>query len=48
MYGENNPDQMTTIVTMPIYGKTPSNMLSRTDGQISTKLGIEQLCLKSI
>ena len=31
---------MTKMAAMPIYGKKPSKIFSRTDGPISTKLGM--------
>ena len=34
----NNLGHMTKMATMPIYGKNPSKIFSRTSGPISTKL----------
>ena len=33
-----NPGHMTKMAAMPIYGKNPSKIFSRTGGPISTKL----------
>ena len=38
----NNPDHMTKMAAMPIYGKYPSKIFSSgTGGPISTKLGMK-------
>ena len=42
----NNPGHMTKMAAMPIYGKNPSKIFSRTGGLISTKLGMKYLWLK--
>ena len=42
----NNPGHMTKMAAMPIYGKNPSKIFSRTSGPISTKLGMKHRCLK--
>ena len=36
----NNPDHMTKMTAMPIYGKNPSKIIFKTAEQISTKLGM--------
>ena len=36
----NGPGHMTTMAAMPIYGKNPSKIFSRTGGSIFTKLGM--------
>ena len=36
-----NPGHMTKMAAMPIYGKNPSKIFSRTGGLISTKLGMK-------
>ena len=36
----NGPGHMTKMAAMPIYGKNPSKIFSRTGGPILTKLGI--------
>ena len=41
-----NPGHMTKMAAMPIYGKNPSKIFSRTGGPISTKLGMKQRWLK--
>ena len=42
----NNLGLMTKMATMPIYGKNPSKIFSRTDGPISKKLGMKHRSLK--
>ena len=42
----NNPGHMTKMDAMPIYGKNPSKIFSRTDGSISKKLGMKHRWLK--
>ena len=42
----NNPGHMTKMAAMPMYGKNPSKIFSRTSGQISTKLAMKHRCLK--
>ena len=37
----NNLGHMTKMAVMPIHGKNPSKIFSRTGGQISKKLGKE-------
>ena len=34
------PGHMTKMATTPMYGKNPSKIFSRTDGTISTKVGM--------
>ena len=41
-----NPGHMTKMAAMPIYGKNPSKIFSRTGGPISTKLGMKDRWLK--
>ena len=41
-----NPGHMTKMAAMPIYGKNPSKIFSRTGGQISMKLGIKHRWLQ--
>ena len=42
-----NPGHMTKMAAMPIYGKNPSKIFfSRTDGLISTKVGVKHRWLK--
>ena len=41
-----NPGHMTKMAAMPIYGKKPSKVFSRTSGPISTKLGMKHRWLK--
>ena len=42
-----NPDHITKMAAMPIYGKNPSKIFfSRTDGPISTKFGMKNRWLK--
>ena len=41
-----NPGHMTKMAAMPIYGKNPSKIFSRTGGPISTKLGMKHRWLK--
>ena len=36
----NGPGHMTKMAAMPIYGKNPSKIFSRTGGPIFTKLGM--------
>ena len=36
----NGPGHMTKMAAMPIYGKNPSKIFSRTGGPISRKLGM--------
>ena len=36
----NGPGHMTKMAAMPIYGKNPSKIFSRTGGPISTKFGL--------
>ena len=42
----NNAGHMTKMTVMPIYGKNPSNISSRTGGPISLKLGMKHRWLK--
>ena len=42
----NNPGHMTKMAAMPIYGKNPSKIFSRTGGSISKKLGMKHRWLK--
>ena len=43
----NNPDHMTKMAAMPIYGKNPSKIFfSRPGGPISKKLGMKHRLLK--
>ena len=42
----NNPGHMTKMAAMPIYGKNPSKIFSRTGELISTKLGMKHQWLK--
>ena len=42
----NNPGHMAKMATMPIYGKKPSKIFSRTGGLISKKLGMKHRWLK--
>ena len=41
-----NPGHMTKMAAMPIYGKNPSKIFSRTNGSISTKLDMKHPWLK--
>ena len=36
----NSPGHMTKMAAMPIYGKNPSKIFTRTGGPIFTKLGM--------
>ena len=40
------PGHMTKMAAMPIYGKNPSKIFSRTGGPVSTKLGMKHRWLK--
>ena len=42
----NNPGHMTKMAAMPIYGKNPSKIFSRTGELISKKLGMKHRWLK--
>ena len=42
----NNLGHMTKMAAMPIYGKIPSKIFSRTGGPISKKLGMKHRWLK--
>ena len=42
----NIPGHMTKMAAMPIYGKNPSKIFSRTGGLISKKLGMKYRWLK--
>ena len=43
----NNSGHMTSMATMPIYGKNPSKIFfSRTGGSIAKKLGMKRRWLK--
>ena len=42
----NNPGHMTKMAAMPIYGKNPSKIFSRTGGSISKKFGMKHRWLK--
>ena len=42
----NNPGHMTKMAAMSIYGKKPSKIFSRTNGLISTKLGMQHCGLE--
>ena len=42
----NNLGHMTKMAAMPIYGKNPSKIFSKTNRQISMKLGVKHQWLK--
>ena len=42
----NNLGHMTKMAAMPIYGKNPSKIFSKTNRQISMKLGVKHRWLK--